>query len=464
MLVDRGDRLYTSRMRRPPSSGHSRARTLWHWLRTPYPYLDSLVREHGETFRIVLAGMKLVVFSNPEHVKEIFADSGDELEAGRFNRSIAALLGDRSVLMVDGAEHRRKRKLLLPPFRGERMTVYGKTMLEITDEEIDSFPHGVPFSLHEPMQEITLRVIIRTIFGFEGPREREMAESTKRLLAIGTWPPMLIPAMQFDLGRFSPYGRFRRAVAESDALLYAEIERRKRDRVRGPDILSMLLDARDEAGHAMAPEELRDELVTLLVAGHETTATALTWAMRWLLEDPYSVLALRMEIQRLGPDPTPEMLAKCDLLEAVAREALRLVPVIPIVGRMLTKDRTIGGYDLKKGEIAIASIYLAHRRPEVYRDPDRFDPSRFVGDKTTAWQFIPFGGGVRRCIGMAFALHEMKLVLARLVMRTDLELASSEPVEMVRRSITITPSKGLRVVMKRRVPSRSITAASAFDG
>jgi cytochrome P450 len=419
-------------------------------MRSPYPYLDSLAKKHGDTFTIRLAGLRLVVFSNPEHIKEIFADGGDELEAGRFNRTIAPLLGDRSVLMVDGSDHRRKRKLLLPPFRGERMMVYGSTMLDITDDAIDSFPHGKPFSLHEPMQDITLRVILRTIFGFEGHREEAMVATTKRLLEIGTWPPLLIPFMQVDLGRFSHYGRFLREVEKSDALLYEEIRRRQRDGTRGPDILSLLLDARDEEGNAMDAKELRDELVTLLVAGHETTATALTWAMRWLLESPSMLRDLRAAALALGPDPSPEKIVKCELLDATAREALRLVPVIPIVGRVVSRDRTIGGWEVKKGDAAVASIYLAQRRPETYPNPERFDPRRFLDKKPAGHEFLPFGGGVRRCIGMAFALYEMKIVLARLLARTELVLEGKRPVGMTRRSITITPTDGLRVILKKR--------------
>ncbi len=300
------------------------------------------------------------------------------------------------------------------------------------------------------MQEVTLRVIIRTIFGFEGSRQEEMIASTKRLLHLGTWAPLLIPFMQKDLGRFSPYGRFLRARNDSDALLYREIARRQADGTRGADILSLLLDARDDEGQPMKASELRDELVTLLVAGHETSATGLTWALRWLLESPAVLAELRAELDALGPDATPEAIAKAPFLDGVAREALRLVPVIPIVGRVLMKDMTIGGWDLAKGTVVVCSIYLAHRRPEAFPDPERFDPRRFVGKKLSPSEFFPFGGGLRRCIGMAFALYEMKMVLARVVSRCDLELARTKPLGMVRRSVTITPSHGLPVVLKKR--------------
>jgi cytochrome P450 len=445
----------------PPSPRHPAAWTLLQWIRTPYPYLDGLRRTLGETFRLQLFGWDVVVFSNPEHVREIFADAGDEMLAGEFNRTLAPLLGDQSVLMVDRGAHRRKRKLLLPPFHGERMQAYGQTMLDVADDAIDGMPHGVPFSLHAPMQEITLRVIVRTIFGFEGAPAERMVRTLRRLIELGTSPALLLPFMQKDLGPLSPWGRFRRATRQGDAVLYEEIARRRTSGARGNDVLSLLLDAVDEDGKPMSDVELRDELVTLLVAGHETTATALTWAMRWLLDASGrgSLDALRAEIRALGDAATPARIASCELLDAVAREALRLVPVIPLVGRVLAAPRRIGGWDLPRGTIVTCSIYLAHRRPEAYPDPERFDPGRFLGKKASAHEFFPFGGGVRRCIGVAFALYEMKMVLARLVARTELALAPGKAVGMVRRSITITPSEGLRVVLKRRRPSQ-VTATT----
>ena len=436
-------------MAKLPPPMHSAARSTWNWLRRPYAYLDELSRAQGEVFRLPLFRFEIAVFSNPEHVREVFADSGEVLEAGRVNRVLAPLLGDRSVLMADGKDHIRKRKLLLPPFQGERMQTYGRVMLDFADDAIDALPYGTPFPLHEPMQDITLRVIVRTIFGFTGAQAETMVRRVKALLKLGSWTPLILPFMQFDLGRFSPYGRFKLATATSDDLLYREIERRKTDGSRGSDILSLLLDARDEAGEPMPVEELRDELVTLLVAGHETTATGLTWAMRWLLASPSVLAELADELEALGPDPSPAAIAKNELLDGVVREALRLVPVVPMVGRMLAKPAVVGGYSFEAGDVVGCAVYLAHRRPDVYPDPDRFDPRRYGRNKVSPAEYIPFGGGVRRCIGMGFALYEMKMVLARLVTRTRLRLVSGD-VAHVRRSVTVTPAKGLPVVLERR--------------
>lgn len=446
-------------MRTIPKPSEPAAWSTYRWMKAPYPYLDDLHARYGDTFELNLLGLRFAMFSNPDDVRDVFTDDGSELEGGKFNRTLAPLLGDHSVLMADGKDHRRKRRLLLPPFHGERMEAYGQTMLDVTDDLIDEMPRDRVFALHTPMQDITLRVIVQTIFGFSGARLEEMVRNTKRLLELGSWAPLLLPAMQFDLGRFSPYGRFRIAIEESDRLLFRNLDEKVQTGQRGSDILSLLLDARDEDGQPMSREELRDELVTLLVAGHETTATGLTWAMRWLLENPASFAELREELAALGRDPAPDAIAKAPLLDGVVREALRLVPIIPLVGRVVAKPRVLGGYPLEAGALITCSIYLAHRRPEAYPEPRRFDPRRFVGKKLSPQEFFPFGGGVRRCIGMQFALYEMKMVLARLVTRCDFRLDPRSVPGMERRSITITPSGGLRVLLERRRLRPSLVAA-----
>jgi cytochrome P450 len=241
-------------------------------------------------------------------------------------------------------------------------------------------------------------------------------------------------------------------------MIDAEIHERRAEGSRGrKDILSMLVDARDEAGAPMTDEELRGELVTLLIAGHETSATALAWTFRWLLEKPQLAARVRAELAAAegddGASPlTPERIAKLELLDAVVREALRLQPVIPLVGRMLTRSARIGGHDLPAGVGVVCSIYLAQRRASIYPNPNEFDPDRFLGKRFSPNEFFPFGGGIRRCIGMAFALYEMKMVLARVLARTTLVLAPTKPIHVVRRSITMTPSEGLRVRMTERRP------------
>lgn len=425
-----------------------------HWLRRPFEFLEDCHERFGEAFTFRLPQLPpLVVFSSPDVVKTVFAEPGDAMHAGAFNRSLSAFLGDKSVLMVDGRAHMRKRKLLMPPFHGERMLAYGDLMMELADDAIDGLPEGQSFSLHERMNGIALDVILRSIFGVEkGEREQQMKASITELLEVMTWPPLLIPFMRKDLGPLSPWGRAVRLLKKSDEGLYEEIRSRRTGGTAGrEDILSLLIDARDEEGKPMEDAELRDELVTLLVAGHETTATALTWAMRWVLADPAVEDKLRAELDRAG-ELTPQKVQSLPYLDATAREALRLCPVIPIVGRILQEPVTLGGWDLPAGVGVLCSIYLAHRRPETYEDPTRFWPDRFLQKKLSPAEWFPFGGGIRRCIGMAFALFEMKMVLARLFRRTRMKLDADGPIKPVRRSITLMPEGGLRVRLLSRVP------------
>lgn len=425
------------------------------WLRAPLRYMAACARRYGEAFTIRIAGFPpIVMVYAPDAVKHVFADDGETFAAGRFNRSLAALLGDKSVLMLDGPEHLRHRRLLLPPFHGERMQRYGQTMLDETDRAIDAWREGEALRLHEHTQDITLRVIVRTVFGAEGAALEERVARSKRILELGSWAPLLLPMMQRDLGAWSPWGKFRRAVEHGDELLYADIRERRRTGARGEDVLSLLLDAKDEQGRGMSELELRDELTTLLVAGHETTATALTWAVRWTLATPGLIDRVRAEIEGArAKDGTARLTAaraaELPLVDAIAREALRLNPVIPLVGRVLERPATVAGFDLPKDTPVACSIFLAQRRPEAFPQPERFLPERFLGKKLLPNEFYPFGGGVRRCIGMAFALYEMRVVLARLFERVDLSLASSGPIREVRRSITLMPTGGLRVRVDR---------------
>jgi cytochrome P450 len=435
----------------------------WRWLNRPFELLDELAARYGEAFMFRLPGLpRLAMFADPEAVKEIFADDGDTMQAGRFNAPLRAFVGDKSLLVLDGREHKRQRKLMLPPFHGERMQAYGQVMLDLSNESIDKWPLGESFSVHPFLQTVTLRVIIRTVFGIdEGARLDRMTHDITRLLELGSWGPLLVPWVRVDLGPRSPWGAFRRAGESVNRELLGEIRQRRAHGAGGrTDVLSLLLEARDDQGEPMTEMELRDELVTLLVAGHETTATSLSWALRWILASPDVERRLREELETAssGGEPSPEKIAKLPYLDAVARETLRLQPVVPLVGRVLATPTRVGGYDLPAGMGVACSMYLAQRRPSVYPDPTRFDPERFLGTKISPNEFFPFGGGVRRCIGMAFALYEMKMVLASVVVRTRMHLEPGSRVRPVRRSITLSPSDGLRVVLDER-RARPVTSA-----
>jgi cytochrome P450 len=299
------------------------------------------------------------------------------------------------------------------------------------------------------MQSVTLDVIIRTVFGVEaGPRFTRLADLLKRGLEVGAWPMLLFPFMQKDLGPFSPWGRFKRLGERSSEILREEIRRgRERGTAGRADVLAMMLDARDEGGQPLSEDEIHDELVTLLIAGHETTATSLAWALRWILPDRELVARLRAEIATAGADP--QQVAKLELLDATVKEALRLQPIIPVVARVLKERKRLGNLDLEAGTVVAPCVYLVHRRPSLYPEPARFRPDRFLDFKPSPSEWLPFGGGLRRCIGAAFAIYEMKMVLASVLPRVDARLATDE-VRVARRGITLTPSGGLPIMVTAR--------------
>jgi cytochrome P450 len=431
------------------------------WMLNPYQVLANCQEQFGDAFtlRAVALGYALVVVSDPNVIKEVFALGPDEARAGQANSVLKPFLGKDSLLLLDGADHLRHRKMMLPAFHAERMHAYGHAMIDLTHEAIDRWPLGESFAVHRPMQSVTLQVIIRTVFGIEaGPRFAELADVLTRTLDASAWPALLFPFMQRDLGRFSPWGRFVRWAGRASEILRAEIRRaRARGTAGRTDVLAMMLEARDESGSPLSEDEIHDELTTLLVAGHETTATALAWALRWILPNGALVSRLREEIATAADDP--RRIAKLELLDATVKESLRLQPVIPLVARVLQKPMTLGNIELPASAIVAPAVYLLNRRAALYPQPNRFHPERFLTFKPAPWEWIPFGGGLRRCIGATFAIYEMKMVLASMLPRVDARLASDR-VRVARRGITITPSGGLPIVVTAR-RSRQVCAKAA---
>jgi cytochrome P450 len=435
------------------------------WVAKPLPWLDELHAKFGNTFTMPLprTDAPIVVFAEPSAVRDLWTGDPDTLHAGEANIVLRSVLGKDSLLVLDGDRHLRERRLMLPPFHGDRMRAYGDTMREVTASEIERWPSGRSFSLHESTQAITLDVIMRTVFGVGSadPRMRPLRDALVKWTTLGTsrlgtavlllTPPeyadQVRQATERPLGRFLPWATLVRAQLEVGRLVGELIAARRREGTAGKeDILSMLLEARDEAGAPMTDDQLRDEMLTLLVAGHETTATALAWTVHHLLEHPQWHDRIRAEVREVGTRD----LDKLVLLDAAIKETLRLTPILPMVGRVLAKPATIGGIALPRGAVALACIYLVHRRADLWPDPLRFDPNRFVGKKADPTTYVPFGGGVRRCLGMAFASYEMKIVLATILARVDLANAPGKRIKLVRRGITFAPSGGMPVMLARR--------------
>jgi cytochrome P450 len=426
-------------MTTPPAVPLPRVVQTGRFMVRPVPFFEHWRNELGETFAARLVGPGDVVFvSDPESMKALFgADRVNTIAPGR-NIVLRPLLGPQSLLLQEGDEHLKRRRLMLPPFHGERMRAYEQTIVEVTAAEVARWPRGTPFAVHPSMQAITLEVIMRAVFGISDPARLDaLRESLVALLAESASPTavgLLIPPVR----RLRRYRDFERHSARADELLYDEIAERRADPELGnrDDILSMLVAAEFDDGSRMSDRELRDQLMTLLLAGHETTATALAWTLDLLLHTPAAHDRLLDELGTNGDD----------YLDAVATESLRVRPVVPMTGRLLRQPATLGGYELEPGQVVLVAIYLAHTNPDVYPDPFAFIPERFLDDGPDTYSWVPFGGGTRRCIGAAFAQMELRVALRTILESVRLEPAVPEPERMVRRNVTLTPANGTRVI------------------
>jgi cytochrome P450 len=422
-------------------------------------FLEACRRRYGSAVTFsTLFDERFVILFDPELVKDVFQGSGEQLHAGEANALLGPVLGERSVLLLDGADHLRHRRLLLPPFHGRRMQAYADVMRESADAEIDSWPVSERFALLPSMQSLTLRVIMRAVFGYQpGAAERELRARLREMIEPVARPRGLL--LLATLGRFGndrgAVRRFEQSRRAVDELLYAEIERRRSDPEleTRDDVFSALLLAEDEHGRRLTDREVRDELVTLLLAGHETTATGLAWTFDLLLHAP------AVHARARGGDDA--------YLDAVVKESLRIRPVIPGVGRVVRGEPfRLNGYVIPPGFEINPSIRMIHARPDLYPEPSVFRPERFLGaDAPDTYTWLPFGGGTRRCLGASFALMEMRIVLRRVLERTALRPASPEREKVQFRGITLAPREGVQVVQDRPPGRRDqATPAASFDG
>lgn len=417
------------------------------WTFAPLPFMRDCADRYGDTFTVRLLGLPpMVFFTDPGAVRQIFTGDPERFRSGRAFTAFEPFFGPNSLLLLDGARHRRERRLLLPPFHGQRMRLYGGMMCEIADRSIDTWPVDTSFPVYARLQDITLEVMLRVVFGVTDEsrlvRLRAAIVETLGLFDVGN-----------PLRPIKAWWRFGRVRHRIDELLHDEVRRRRaagsEDR---NDIMSMLLAARDEDGVPMSDEEVRDEMFTMLVAGHETTATLLAWVLHRLTEHPDVQAAARAEVASVVgsgprlPSPSAEQIGRLGYLDAVIKETTRLHPVVPIVVRQLETDHAVGAVTLPAGCVAAPCIYLVHRRPDLWPEPEVFDPRRFVERRTDPYTFFPFGGGVRHCLGAAFATWEAKIVLARVLSRMSLRPDPGHSVRVVRRGLALGPSSGLPVI------------------
>jgi cytochrome P450 len=417
------------------------------YLRDPLGFLAGYQRRFGDIFTVRFPTFdRLVYVARPDLVKAVFTGAPSVFHAGEANATVLEpALGPNSVLTLDDAPHMRQRKLLLPPFHGERVQDYGELIVEMTRREMESWPLDKPFAMRPHTTRITLAVIMRAVFGVHDEDRLARFEVLIDDFARRVGAITAFPFMRRNLGPLSPWGRFVRSRDALDEFIYEEIRQRRVEAgiAERDDVLSLLLCARDEEGEPMSDQELRDELITVLGAGHETTATGLAWAVERLVRNPRVLAKLRASLAA-GEE---------EYLNATVKEVLRSRPIIVDVARKLTAPATIDGYELPAGTFVLPAIAALHHREDIFPAPREFRPERFLDVKVDNYAWIPFGGGVRRCIGAAFAEYEMRTILREFVLRADLRAVSGkdEPVRV--RNITLAPARGARVVMRAGVPA-----------
>jgi cytochrome P450 len=436
---------------------------LANWIFRPLAYMDANFRRYGDFFYAHWHFSNWVFVNHPEALKTILSqDTGAAITApGEANEILRPLLGNHSVIMLSGQAHRQRRKLIMPPFHGERLKVYADLIRDITVQAMAELQPGQAFRARDITQKITMRVILQAVFGLhEGDRYRQLETLLAERLNMTSRPLdstiVFFPILSKNYGDWSPGAKLQQRAQAIDELLYAEIRDRRAtlDASRN-DVLSLMMQATDEDGHHLSDDELHDELMTLLVAGHETTATAIAWSLYWTHHDLAIKDKLQQEIQAAQASDDPLALTKLPYLEAVCNETLRIYPVGMLTfPRVAQQPMEILGYTIPAGTLLVGSIYLLHRRDDLYPHPHEFRPDRFLDRSYSAFEFMPFGAGARRCIGYALAMYELKIVLGTLLTQYDLALVSDRPVQPERRGITLGMKGGVEMVFqgKRQQP------------
>jgi cytochrome P450 len=433
----------------PPEPTSSPLVQTLRWSFRPLPFMQENRERYGDSFSVKFLTFErpMVMISDPAAIKALYTERSHGLPPGR-DIILTPIVGPRSLLVTEGADHLAHRKLMLPPFHGERMRSYQPLVEEIVDREIDTWPLGEEFPIHPRMQAITLEVILKVVFGIaDGPRfERLRTVLTKVLEETASPFAQLIGLASRRFGGRGPWAKFEKQLKEADELLYAEIAEHRASGAyeEREDILSLMMQARFEDGSEMSDSDLRDQLMTLLLAGHETTATALAWTFDLLLRHAEPMRRLRESLEA-GEE---------DYLRAVISESLRLRPVVPLAGRRLSTELVSDGLTLPAGTDVTPAIWLTHTRADAYPEPFAFRPERFLDDGPDTYAWVPFGGGIRRCIGAAFAEFEMRIALREVLTRCELHKASPAPEKIGRRNITLSPRAGTPVVLSARHPAR----------
>ncbi|HSN99044.1 MAG TPA: cytochrome P450 [Candidatus Nanopelagicales bacterium] len=428
----------------PPGPPMPRLQTLLAMLDTPR-FLRACARRYGDPFTLHLPVGRVVATGHPEGIREIF--TADPAIFGTITQTtLKPVVGESSLLLLEGPRHRRERRLLMPPFHGDRMRAYGALMQEITLRRAAALPRGEELRGQDLTQGISLEVIIQAVFGVQEPgRVRRFQDAISEYFLAYTVPLMFLPKLRRPMAGLGPWDRFQVSAQRLEGLLDEEIAMRRASRAAHEDVLSLLLAARDEEGQPMTDGEIKDELRTMLIAGHETTAVGLAWALYYVHLLPEVRGRLLEELGGLGPTPSPEALAQSPYLSAVCDESLRIHPVVALAPRRTLAPFTLRGREIPVGMGVLAVIVLAHGDPALYPEPERFRPERFLERKFSPFEYLPFGGGHRRCVGAAFAQYEMKVALGSLLAAHRFSLVEQGAVKPVRRNVTFGPNTGVRL-------------------
>jgi len=430
--------------RLPPGPSNALFGTI-RYLRDPFASLLAAAEKHGDPFTWPTFLGKIVVTGDPAGIKTLLAADPDIYQALGAEQ-LAPVLGESNLILLSGERHRAMRKLQNPQFHGQRLSAYGPLIIRIAEAHVAQWPNQQPFPIQQTMQAISLEVILQAVLGLSDPAARaEFQEAVLAMVAALKPSFMFMQALRRPLLGLSAWARFQRVRASAAALFERELTARRAHPEPGQDILSLMLAARKEDGSPFDDRELLEQMMSLIGAGHETTASALTWAIYHIHRDPSVKARLLDELQGLAAPSDPEAIARLPYLDAVCSEALRLNPVAPITGRTLRQGLTLQGYDLPPGVSVGIGIVNVHRRAELYPEPERFRPERFLEREYSASEYLPFGGGSRRCLGAAFAVYEMKLVLASVLRTERLRLVSDVPVRAALRNTTAGPAVAIEM-------------------
>ncbi len=443
----------------PPGPASPAAFQTLRFIARPFPFFDECRRKFGELFTIKLVGIgQSVHVCRPETIRELFHAPPDRVHAGDSNAVIEPMVGWQSVALIDEGEHARMRRVLNVPLHGPKMRQHGRTIAQATRRAMAPLREGEVRPMLPLMQDISLEVIMRVIFGASDAELPMASRAVMQMVLAYTAPLLVLPPLRRDLGAWSPGGKFARRRRVVDEWVYKEIaERRRQPDAERVDVLSLLLNATDGDGKPITDREIRDQLMTLFVAGQDTTSTALAWAMAHIHANPGVRQRLIDELDTLGPDPDPEALCALPYLQATCNESLRIIPTVMAASRLaVRRPFTLEGFDIPPGIYISPNVYLAHHNPQVFPEPARFSPERFLAREFQPWEFLPWGGGARRCIGLALSFYEMRIVLG--TMLSELRFAATQPgiPRVINRGMVISPEGGTRLrVSERRSAGRA---------